>query len=645
MCGFAGYLDPAAGGRDATLVAAMAATLRHRGPDAAGSWQDARHGLAFGHQRLAVIDVSAAGHQPMMSADGRYVLVLNGEIYNHRVLRDALHGYPFRGHSDTEVLLALIEQDGFRSALTRAAGMFALALWDREAARLYLARDRIGEKPLYYAKLGSAWLFGSELRALRRHPHWAQEVDRGALAALLRGASIPAPATIYQDVRKLKAGHYLALTATDDYVSTAQQPYWSIENVAQAGTGSREFTAADAAVDATEACLREVIEEQLIADVPTGAFLSGGIDSSTIAALAQSLHGDRLRTFSIGFREAGFDEAQHAAEVAAHLDTEHHTLYVTPSDALDLVPDLPRIYDEPFADSSQIPTALLARLTREHVTVALSGDGADEVFGGYSRYSTGLEAWAALQRLPRAARASLRYVGATVPEARLDRVFAAAAKLLPRSLRFTQPGDKLRKLAALAGVDGEAGYYDLLVSHWQDPAVALCADLREPMQARPRVLENFSAQMMLWDTQGYLVDDILTKVDRASMAASLEVRCPYLDHRLVELAWRLPANCRIRRQTGKWVLRQILARHVPPAITDRPKTGFAVPVADWLRDPLRDWAEHLLDEQRLREQGFFVPRVVQEVWQRHRDGRQNEVRRLWPVLMFQAWWEQYGNAP
>jgi len=643
MCGIAGVLS-ADGAVSAELVRAMATTLRHRGPDDSGVWRDAEAGIAFGHQRLAIIDLSPAGAQPMISADGRYVLTYNGEIYNYRALARELAdaGVKLRGGSDTEVLLEAIARWGLADALRRANGMFALALWDRRDRTLSLARDRLGQKPLYYGWAGRDVAFASELKALRALPDFAAELDPGAPALLLRYAMIPAPHTIYTGVWKLAAGCILTLDARDVAARRLPEPapYWSAAAAAEAGLADSLDADAATTTEALDTLLRDAVTQCMVSDVPLGAFLSGGIDSSTVVALMQAQSARPVKTFSIGFTVPGYNEAEHAARVAAHLKTDHTELYLTPADAQAVIPQLPAIYDEPFADSSQIPTFLVSRLARQSVTVSLSGDGGDEVFGGYNRYGLA-ERLARLTGVPaplrRAARGGLELLGPST----WDALGAAAAPLLPRRLRQGQLGDKLHKLAEILAVPTKEEMYLRLVSQWKAPGRALiragepATILGEP--ARWPALDSFTQQIMLLDTLVYLPDDILVKVDRASMAVSLESRVPILDHRVVEFAWRLDAGLKVRDGQRKWILREVLARYVPRTLFERPKMGFGVPIGDWLRGDLRDWAEALLDERRLAEAGTFNATTVRRVWHEHLAGRHNHQYRLWPVLMFEAW--------
>ncbi|WP_077531441.1 asparagine synthase (glutamine-hydrolyzing) [Vreelandella utahensis] len=638
MCGLAGFW-PLNGarveGRDAVL-AAMGQELQHRGPDAQGAWIDDTTGLGLVHRRLSIQDLSPTGAQPMTSTSGRYVIAFNGEIYNFNALRKELEasGNVFRGHSDTEVMLAGFEHWGIEGALDRFNGMFAFALMDRREQRLYLARDRMGEKPLYYGWQGNTFLFGSELKALRQHPDWQGEIDGSALPLLLRHNLIPAPYSIHRNIRKLPPASYIALDLKDSRGSVWPEPkrYWVLESF----IGNEWPGTVEQASFQLESLLEGVIGEQMISDVPLGAFLSGGIDSSTVVALMQKQASRPVRTFSIGFDEPGFNEAEHAAEVARHLGTDHTELYVTPEDALAVIPGLPQMYDEPFADSSQIPTYLVSRMTREHVTVALSGDGGDELFCGYTRYQATARAWQSRSGLSRQLAALMRYL----PKGLIAPVIRA---MMPSQWQRSS-GAVRQRLVAEAAM-GNAGtlseYYRQRVSHWPEPAEAL-VNAEEPEYALtsglPGAVAGDPFKTLMWrDLNWYLPDDILAKVDRAAMACSLETRIPLLDRRIVEFALGLPTDLNMEAGVGKQVLRRVLHRHVPPELIDRPKQGFAVPLGSWLRGPLRDWAEPLLAEQRLKEQGLWHTNRVRWFWHEHLSGREDYSFELWGVLMFQAW--------
>lgn len=662
MCGIAGFvlLNPSQSADELTeTVLAQASVLVHRGPDDCGSWVDAACGVALGHRRLSIVDLSPAGHQPMCSHNGRYVLILNGEIYNYRELRSAVErevasGHAlagWRGHSDTEVLLETIVRWGIEGALERAVGMFAIAIWDRELRQLTLVRDRIGEKPLYYGFVGGALVFGSELKALATHPGWRGDIDREALTAYLRFAYVPHARSIYRGICKLLPGTTVTFGQSDfaQLRMPAPQSYWSAtEAIAEAKRDPFRGTEGEA-VDELERLLRQSIRDQMIADVPLGAFLSGGIDSSTVVALMQVQSTQPVRTFSIGFHEDAYNEAEHAKAVARHLGTEHTELYVTAQQALDVIPRLPTLYDEPFADSSQIPTFLVAELARRHVTVCLSGDAGDELFGGYNRYFVGRRVWERVAHLPRGLRSAVAAALRRPAPQTWDRVFALLAPLLPKKARMQLPGDKLHKLAQLLALPSAEAFYLGLVSQISDPAAVAVRGAEAPsmlaLPARWAELDDFTERMMYLDLVSYLPDDILVKVDRAAMGVSLETRVPLLDHRVVEFAWRLPLSMKIRHGRGKHLLRQVLHRHVPQALIDRPKMGFGVPIGSWLHGPLRDWAETLLDPVRLAREGYLRPERVREKWKEHQSGRRNWSYWLWTVLMFQAWLEAQASIP
>jgi asparagine synthase (glutamine-hydrolysing) len=647
MCGLTGYWRASGHSTQEAqaIVGAMARQITHRGPDDQGVWTDADAGFALAHRRLSILDLSPQGHQPMLSHCGRYVLAFNGEVYNFAAIREELEqagvAPAWRGHSDTEVMLAAIAAWGLEAALKKFVGMFAFALWDRETRTLSLARDRLGEKPLYYGWQGEALLFGSELKALKAHPAFRAEIDRDALTLFLRHNAIPSPYSIYQGIHKLPPGTFLQLHAGQK--DARPVAYWSARSVAEAGQRNL-FRGSDAeAVSELERLLAQAVGGQMVADVPLGAFLSGGIDSTTVVALMQAQSRRPVKTFTIGFNETGYNEAEYAHAVARHLGTEHTDLYVTPQDAIDVIPGLSAVYDEPFADSSQIPTCLVSGLARQHVTVSLSGDGGDELFGGYNRYFWARNLWRKLGWAPRPLRAALAGVLTTLPPSSWDTAFQKLEQWLPARLRYANPGDKLHKAAEILAVRSPEEIYLGLVSHWKHPA-QLVPGSHEPLTlltdpARRADLPDFEHRMMYLDTVTYLPDDILTKVDRAAMSVSLETRVPLLDHRLVEFAWTLPLDMKIRHGQGKWLLRQVLYRHVPQALMDRPKMGFGVPIDHWLRGPLKDWAATLIEPGRLTREGFFDPAPIQRKWAEHQSGSRNWSYYLWDVLMFQQWQE------
>lgn len=626
----------------------MVASIRYRGPDDSGVWCDERVGIGLGHARLSILDLSPEGHQPMVSASGRYVISYNGEVYNFAGLRTELEhtGAKFRGHSDTEVLLAAFEAWGLEKAVQRFVGMFAFAVWDKQARSLTLGRDRLGEKPLYYGWQGQTFLFGSELKALKAHPAFRAEVDRNALALFLRHNYIPAPYSIYQGISKLSPGCLLTVSLSRRNPQIV--PFWSGKQAIEAGL-AHSFEGSDsAAVSALEALLKDAVGLQMVADVPLGAFLSGGVDSSTVVALMQAQSCRPVKTFTIGFHEEGYDEAQHGKSVARHLGTEHTELYVMPKEAMNVIPRLPALYDEPFSDSSQIPTFLLSELARRHVTVSLSGDGGDELFGGYNRYFWATNIWRRVGWAPQPLRAALAGALTAIPPFAWNCVFRGLARFLPVGWRYANPGDKLHKLAEMLAVRTPEEIYLDLVSHWKQPAEVVRGThepptvLTDPTQWAD--LPDFEQRMMYLDQMTYLPDDILTKVDRAAMGVSLETRVPFLDHRVVEFAWSLPLSMKIRHGQGKWLLRQVLYRHVPKELIERPKMGFGVPIDMWLRGPLKGWAEELLDEARLQREGYFDPRPIRGKWAEHLTGRRNWSYYLWDVLMFQAWLDGIGHS-
>jgi len=647
MCGIAGFIDSRASSTAAALASVavdMAASLRHRGPDDTGTWVDERVGVGFGHTRLAVVDLSPGGAQPMVSIDGRWVFNFNGEVYNHQGLRRELEdrGVRFRGSSDTEVFLELIARDGPKSALQSVNGMFAAAVWDRSERRLWLMRDRLGEKPLYIGWFGPVFLFASELKALRRHPAFTGRVDTGALGAYLRAGYVPAPYSIYEGVTKVPAAHVLEVDPRS-HASAAPTAYWDAASVAHEGLRSPLDVPEEEATDLLDAQLRESVRLRTLADVPVGAFLSGGVDSSLVTSVMQSQASEPVRTFTVGFSDRDFDEAPFARVVARHLGTSHSELYVRPEEARAVVPSLPTIYDEPFADSSAIPTYLISRLAREHVTVALSGDGGDELFAGYDRFHFHRRAGRVLGGLPPALRSALvRGLVAVRPDT-WNRIGRRAAALSRTGATAWLNGDRMHKLARVLEQRDPRSTYISLVSLWQDPHDLLTrADETTTLLTRPKewLSTEDVVDTLLWlDLVTYLPDDLLVKVDRAAMAVSLETRLPLLDPNLIRLAWRLPIRFKVRNGQSKWILKNVLERYVPRPLFDRPKKGFSVPLATWLRGPLRAWADDLLDPTTLREQGFLDPELVRDVWGQHLRGTTDASHRLWAVLMFQAWLE------
>ncbi len=651
MCGIAGFVDFARRSPGELLRATatrMADTLRHRGPDDGGVWVDASAGVALANRRLAILDLAPTGHQPMLSGSGRFVIVYNGEIYNFQELRNALEssGNPplrFLGHSDTEVLLACFDRWGVEPTLSRLNGMFAFALWDRHDRVLFLGRDRLGEKPLYYGWMGSVFLFGSELKALRAHPGFDAEISRGALALYLRHGCVPAPYSIYRGISKLPPGTTLRVR-NDAVREEIPAPYWSLKEVAERGASEPFRGSENEAVDQLETLLRDAVRIRMLADVPLGAFLSGGVDSSSVVALMQAQSARPVKSFSIGLCEAEYDEAKYAAAVARHLGTEHTEFYVTPAEAMAVVADLPAMYDEPFGDSSQIPTFLVSRMARRHVTVGLTGDGGDEVFCGYTRLVWGGRIWRTAGWLPGPIRRAAAAAISSVSPQTWDVLFRRFRPLLPKEARHKLPGQKLHKLGGFLALRDPLSVYLALASHWTEPAaVAIGAAEPPTVLTTPSVwprLPDLTQKMMFWDTAVSLPDDMLVKVDRASMAVSLEARVPLLDHRVVEFAWRLPMSLKLRAGRGKWLLRELLYRYVPKALVNLPKSGFSIPLESWLRGPLRHWAEDLLAERRLRNDGFFHPQPIRERWAEHLAGKCAWQHQIWDILMFQAWWDE-----
>lgn len=657
MCGISGFLfDPATVDADAAqrMLESSTRAIKHRGPDGAGHWIDADAGVALGHRRLAILDLSSAGDQPMPSPSGRYMIVYNGEIYNHLEMRNRLEAsagaQQWRGHSDTETLLACIEAWGIRDSLKLATGMFAFALWDRSERTLTLGRDRLGEKPLYYGWQGggkdAVFLFGSELKALTAHPAFEGEIDREAVTLMMRHNCVPAPYSIYRGIRKLPPG--FILTLDHQRREPTAHRYWAMEEAVEAGIRDPFRGSPKEAVDALESLLMDSVGRQMIADVPLGAFLSGGIDSSTIVALMQAQSARPVKTFSIGFHEEGYDEAQHAKAVASHLGTDHTELYVTAEQAMAVIPRLPALYDEPFADASQIPTFLVSQLARDHVAVSLSGDAGDELFAGYNRYQMTEKLWGKISAVPKPLRRMAARGLTSISPGGWRRIARAGRAVAPGLNAFSHLDRKIDKGARALASDTSDELYLGMVSHWMDPSALVIGGSEPPTRLtgdRPALAGLGDVErMMALDLITYLPDDILAKVDRAAMGVSLETRVPFLDHRVVEFAWRLPLELKLRNGQTKWALREVLNRHVPRALIERPKMGFALPVGSWLRGPLRDWAEALLDERRLREEGFFDPAPIRRMWTMHQSRQADLQYHLWDVLMFQSWLED-RSAP
>jgi asparagine synthase (glutamine-hydrolysing) len=645
MCGITGFVRWEGSSAPDAEIVAMTATLVHRGPDAGDVWVDDLAGVALGHRRLAIVELSERGAQPMHSACGRYVLTFNGEIYNHLDLRAELDaGAPmnWRGTSDTETLLACFAAWGVEATLKRAVGMFAFGLWDRSERRLTLARDRFGEKPLYYGWLGqgraTVFAFGSELKALKANRSFDNAINRDALALFLRFCYVPAPYSIFRDVFKLEPGTILTLDAENLLSRQIEtRSYWSPVQAALDGLANPVRDEHDA-LEELRKLLGQSVRGQLMSDVPLGAFLSGGVDSSTIVALMQELSSRPVKTFTVGFDDAAFNEAPYADAVARHLGTEHYEIHVSPKETLAVIPDLPLSYDEPFADSSQIPTSIMCAFARKHVTVALSGDAGDELFGGYNRYLYGPRFWSLVNFAPDA----LRKGGAAALLQLSPAQWNDIGRLPLLRKRVTLLGDKAHKMAVrLRSMETADDVYRSMVTEWsatEDPALA-AAVLPTRLDDLSVIagVEGMAQRMMLLDALTYLPDDILAKVDRAAMSMSLETRVPFLDHRLAEFAWRLPMSMKIRGGVTKWALRQILNERVPKKLIDRPKSGFGIPVGQWLRGPLRDWAEALLDDARLRDEGYLDVAQTRRLWREHQDGARDWTSRLWNILMFQAW--------
>ncbi|UUO13230.1 asparagine synthase (glutamine-hydrolyzing) [Dolichospermum heterosporum] len=641
MCGITGFWDIS---RQIStdylpiIVQQMSKSLIHRGPDDGGSWVDGEVGIALGHRRLSIVDLSPQGHQPMISRDGRYVIVFNGEVYNFPELRKQLQslGYSFCGHSDTEVMLSAICEWGVLEATKRFNGMFAFAVWDRQERVLHLGRDRIGEKPLYYGWCGHTFIFASELKAFKVHPDFQPEINRDALALFLRFSYIPAPYCIYQGIYKLPPATLLSLNGTA--IHPQPVPYWSAKTAAESGVAYPFTGSENEAIVHLEVLLKDAVKMRMLADVPLGAFLSGGIDSSTIVALMQAQSQQPVKTFSIGFHEQDYNEAEYAKSVAQHLGTDHRSLYVTSEEAMGVIPKLPSLYDEPFSDPSQVPTFLVSQLAKNHVTVSLSGDGGDELFAGYKRYFLASSIWQKIGWIPQTVRHSTAKALTSVSAQTWNRGFEPINTILPAKLNF---GDKLHKLANILAVSHPDTMYADLVSHLQEPEkVVIDSSQLSTVFSDGNLwanLPNFTERMMYLDLISYLPGDILVKVDRATMGVSLEGRIPFLDHRVVEFAWQIPLSMKIRGNQGKWLLRQVLYKYVPRELIERPKMGFGIPIGAWLRGPLRAWAEDLLDESRLRREGYFHPQPIRQKWDEHQNGDRNWQHHLWVILMFQAW--------
>lgn len=638
MCGLTGFFNSReTADRMTSIISAMTDRITHRGPDGSGIWCSHEDTIALGHRRLAIIDLTASGHQPMHSQHDRYVIVFNGEIYNYLDLKKQLQSkqYTFSGRSDTEVILALILEYGLESTLQKLTGMFAFALWDKQDKILHLARDRVGEKPLYYGFVNDTFVFGSELKAIRTYPDFQNKIARTSIALFMQYGYVPAPHSIYDNVHKLTPGTYLTVSKATIHAKPTPKVYWSATQVAECGLANPLHVTDVEAIHQTEQLLNTIIKSQMISDVPIGAFLSGGIDSSLVAALMQINSNQPVKTFTIGFDIETHNEANYAKAIAQHLKTDHTELYINAQHAIDVIPKLPTIYDEPFADSSAIPTFLIAQLTSQQVRVCLSGDGGDELFGGYNRYRLGQSIWKKMALCPYPLRLAIQKLLLSVSPARIHHIL--------KHLNIPMVGDKLHKFATVIAAKSPEQLYQHFISQWSNPHDLVLSHPGDPASTSILLHQlegmHFIEKMMITDTLSYLPDDIMVKVDRAGMANGLENRAPFLNHQLIEFMWQLPLNMKVRNRTTKWLLRQVLAKHVPQHLFDRPKMGFGVPLDIWLRGPLRGWADSLLNKQHIEEQGFLRPDLIVTKWQEHVSGKRNWQYQLWTVLMFQAWME------
>ncbi|PWS28191.1 asparagine synthase (glutamine-hydrolyzing) [Pedobacter yonginense] len=643
MCGIAGFLT-----RDRTQkdnaereLRNMGDAIKHRGPDDYGVWSDEDRGIGFSHRRLSILDLSIHGHQPMMSDSNRYVLIFNGEIYNHLELRTALEResiIQWKGHSDTETILKSVELIGIDETIKSLTGMFAIAIWDKEEELLYLVRDRMGEKPLFYGWQGNTFVFGSELKALRSHKSFKNEIDRNALASYFKYSYVPAPQSIYLGISKLVPGSILKVSIKNQTPEITK--YWDLKEIIALSQLERE-QANDPIklIEDLDSLLTDSIKKQMLSDVPLGAFLSGGIDSSTIVGIMQSQSSRPVKTFTIGFDEERYNEAEHAKAIANHLSTEHTELYVRADDALNVIPLLHEIYDEPFADSSQIPTYLVTKLAKQNVTVSLSGDAGDELFSGYNRYIMANSTWSKLDKLPLSLRKTLaKSINFISPEA-WNSIYKGVRNVVPKQYRMENFGDKIHKSSTVISSKNQEELYNRLITQWPDNDCIVIGGLAQN-EYKLNQFDNDSniENMMALDLLTYLPDDILVKVDRAAMSNSLETRVPFLDHRVIEFAWKVPLAYKLREGKGKWLLRQVLYKYVPKELIERPKMGFGVPIDAWLRGPLRAWSEDLLNENQMIKDGFLNPKPIRLKWQEHLSGKRNWQHHLWTVLMFQAWY-------
>ena len=643
MCGFAGYLTKCnSRNHDSkNILNNMGNVIAHRGPDDSGIWYDNNYkAIGFVHRRLSIQDLSVAGQQPMHSRSGRYIIVFNGEIYNHLLLRKSLKiNVPWNGRSDTETLLACIELYGIKKTLKKLIGMFSFAIWDVKHKRLTLARDRMGEKPLYYGFQNGTFLFGSDLISLKQHPDFVGEIRRKSIALFMRFGYIPCPYSIYNNIFKLPPGSFINIER--DVANPQPEFYWNFKEIVKSNNLEINNLEYDIAVNNLEIALGDSIERQMISDVPLGAFLSGGIDSSSIVALAQLRSSNQVKTFSIGYDDKHYNEAEHAKLIANHLGTDHTDLYVTPKDTISVIPEIPKIYSEPFADPSQIPMFLLSKMTKDYVTVALSGDGGDELFGGYNRHLFTNQYWGAISKLPSSMKWLITNTIKSLSPNHWNKVFMYFNYFMPKKFHHQNMGLKLYKISKAIRSDSIDDLYTSLISRWDNPEGLVLGIEKDKTLYEPLIDEfilcDDVSKMMAMDTVGYLSDDILCKVDRASMFASLESRNPFLDHNIVEFAAKLPLNYKIKNGIGKSVLRDVLYKHVPKKLIDRPKMGFDIPIGDWLRGSLKKWANDLLDEKKIREDGYFNAELVRKIWFEHQSGSNNMEHKLWPVLMFQSW--------
>jgi len=645
MCGIVGFLAEKKLLNFRQVLDDMGSSIAHRGPDSDGIWFDESCGIGFAHRRLSIIDISPSGHQPMFSKSERYVLIYNGEIYNHIEIRKSIENkvgtFKWRGHSDTETLLGSIEAFGIEQTVRSLVGMFAIAIWDLQEKKLTLVRDRVGEKPLYYGWQNGVFLFGSELRAITKYPGFEKKIDQNALKSFFKYNYVPAPFSIYQGIKKMIPGTILTLSS--DEMQISENKYWDFRSLITA-KGRHSFIDFGTAIDELEKLIIRSVRSQMMSDVPLGAFLSGGVDSSTVVGVMQSLSNQPVKTFTIGFEETNFNEAPYAKEIASYLKTDHTELYVSPETAQSVIPLIPLIYDEPFSDSSQIPTYLVAKLAKQKVTVSLSGDAGDELFAGYNRYLFAQQSWNKISQLSATMRNVVGGLMQYQAPATWDTLFSLFAFLVPSRYRHKNIGDKIHKLSYLLRSDSSNELYDRLITHWSDDDDLVLDQKAISLKYDLSMFGNldFIESMMAVDTMSYLPDDILVKVDRAAMANSLETRVPFLDHRIIEFAWSLPMEYKIKGGKGKHLLREVLYKYVSKELIERPKMGFGVPIGSWLRGPLREWAEDLLNERTLNEDGLLNVHLVQTRWKEHLSGKRNWQYHLWDILMFQSWHQNHS---